>query len=324
MNRAATYSLRAAKDFYGISHKIATRHKVIEQPFDYIEQEASDLIKQKVSDDKPCMICRFGKVELNALVRYINISRASNFPCEKSVSYILGNAGAFWWSDGIKRTMQNNAGFFPITEPSLEAFGRRMTEDIKDIDILGFSLDQETEILEQLKNVSVIRLKDLDPYRHHHPWSEALENKIVLVVHPFSQSIQQQYEKRDLLFQDKRILPKFELKTLQSVQSICGNNAGFDSWFDALDWMCEKISSIEFDVAIIGAGAYGLPLASYVKNIGKKSIHIGGATQILFGIRGSRWDNKPFFRKLYNSHWTRPLPSEVPSKYKTIEGGAYW
>ena len=77
-------------------------------------------------------------------------------------------------------------------------------------------------------------------------------------------------------------------------------------------------------MAIIGAGAYGLPLAAHVKRLGKKAVHLGGATQILFGIRGKRWDEMPFFQKLYNEHWVRPLPSEVPKDYQRVEGGCYW
>jgi hypothetical protein len=38
-------------------------------------------------------------------------------------------------------------------------------------------------------------------------------------------------------------------------------------------------------------------------------VHLGGATQRLFGIRGKRWDERPFFQNLYNEHWTRPLAS---------------
>ena len=45
---------------------------------------------------------------------------------------------------------------------------------------------------------------------------------------------------------------------------------------------------IEFDVAIIGCGAYGLPLAVEAKRMGKQAIHMGGATQVLFGIKVNR------------------------------------
>ena len=109
---------------------------------------------------------------------------------------------------------------------------------------------------------------------------------------------------------------------------------GFETWFDALDWMCARVREIDFDVALIGAGAYGLPLAAYVKGLGKKAVHLGGPTQLMFGIRGKRWDQWPQFQKLYNEHWTRPLAEETPGAIRMFDGApseaegqptrAYW
>jgi len=81
---------------------------------------------------------------------------------------------------------------------------------------------------------------------------------------------------------------------------------------------------IDFDVALIGAGSYSIPLASFVKGIGKKAIHLGGETQILFGIKGGRWDVREAERSFYNEHWVRPLSSEVPQNYQNVENGCYW
>jgi hypothetical protein len=46
-----------------------------------------------------------------------------------------------------------------------------------------------------------------------------------------------------------------------------------------LPWHAKDIDCLEFDVALIGAGAYGLPLAACVKRLGKKAIHMGGVTK---------------------------------------------
>jgi len=58
--------------------------------------------------------------------------------------------------------------------------------------------------------------------------------------------------------------------------------------------------------------------------MGKQAIHLGGATQILFGIRGARWDEMETYRKLYNKHWIRPNEMEVPKDANRIEDGCYW
>ncbi|WP_190400324.1 hypothetical protein [Pseudanabaena sp. FACHB-1998] len=270
------------------------------------------------------MICRFGSNELDTTIRHLNILRKSKFPLEKSINYVLDKSGAFWWDDSIKTRMRNVAGFFPVTETSLESFAKRTIEDIGNIDVLGSWVKMESEVSYLFKDIVIVRLEDLEPYYHQDPWTVALEDKVVLVIHPFAESIRQQYQKRSLLFKDERILPKFDLKTFPSIQTSGGNNEGFTTWFEALDWMSEKITEIEFDIAIIGAGAYGFSLASHIKNLGKKSIHLGGATQILFGIKGKRWDDRPFFQGLYNQHWSRPLSSEIPNNHQTVEGGCYW
>ena len=40
--------------------------------------------------------------------------------------------------------------------------------------------------------------------------------------------------------------------------------------------MSEEIAKIDFDIALIACGAYGFPLASRIKNMGKIAIHCGG------------------------------------------------
>ena len=127
-----------------------------------------------------------------------------------------------------------------------------------------------------------------------------------------------------LLFANKNVLPEFNLVTIKAVQSIAGNECGYKTWFDALDHMKNKISEKEFDIAIIGCGAYGFPLASFIKDQGKKAVHIGGATQILFGIKGARWDEREFFQKMYNEYWVRPSEEETPNNNDLVEGGCYW
>ena len=54
-----------------------------------------------------------------------------------------------------------------------------------------------------------------------------------------------------------------------------------------------RIKDVDFDIALIGAGAYGLPLTLYCKSLGKMALQTGGATQTLFGIMGKRWENRP-------------------------------
>ena len=72
----------------------------------------------------------------------------------------------------------------------------------------------------------------------------------------------------------------------------------------------------------IETGAYGMFLGDYCKSLGKKAVHVGGALQLYFGIKGKRWDEDGF----YNEHWIRPQKSDMPEGAELFECGtfAYW
>ena len=229
---------------------------------DYTEAAANDLIRMRLENGSPLMITRLGVIEMETVIRYLNIQAKGSFG-SKTVRYFVQNTGPFWWDDGIRYTMRNNAGYFPLDDQNLSNFAKRFLNDLPMIDILGCSLPGiEVRMQSYFPKAVCIHLRDIEPYYHEDPWSQVLEGKRVLIIHPFETSIQNQYKKRHLLFKDPKTLPIFELLTIKAVQSIAGNPVNFDTWFDALDWMGDQIQKTDFDIAIIGAGAYGLPLAA--------------------------------------------------------------
>ena len=285
-------------------------------------QVASDVIRGELLADKPCMIARFGNTELRTVLRRWN--RTRNNLVVNAYRYSMGKQGPFWWDKEIKKAMGNGAGFFPCTNETLDKFGDFFLHDLDQIDVLGTWVPGETAVASCFPHAQLVPLVDLEPFYHRDPWTSALEGRTVLVVHPFENSIRSQYAKRKDLFSNPQMLPDFNLKTLKAVQSIGGKSPGFATWFDALDSMCAQIQETEFDIALIGAGAYGMPLAAFVKRLGRKAVHLGGASQLCFGIKGKRWDDRPFYQKLYNPHWTRPLREETPANHQTVEDGCYW
>lgn len=272
-------------------------------------EACSTLIRAELQGDKPSMIARFGSVEIKGVL----------YPRMPAPVRLLVR-------DKVFSSMRNNAGFFSITDEAIEKFSNLMIEDMKLLDILGSWRIEEVLLQKYFQNATRIELSALEPYLSKNPWSEVLEGLKVLVVHPFSATIERQYhEKREFLFADKRVLPKFKaLETIKAVQTVAGNKGGFNDWFEALESMKSAIDVKDYDVAILGCGAYGFPLAAHVKRRGKKAVHLGGATQILFGIKGHRWDNHPLISSLYNEHWVRPAPEDVPIGASMVEKGCYW
>jgi len=275
-------------------------------------QDGHDQVVKLISRNEPLLIARLGSVELSSLRFYLEKRN--------------GNRG---YTRKIKTTMSNPAGFFPVEDASLDAFAQLYLEHLPQVDLMGVWFNQYEDVIcnTYCPNAELVDLDCLEPFRFSNPWSSRLAGRKVLVVHPFVESIRKQYaEKRKLLFPVPDVLPDFELKTFKTVQSIAGTKVKFATWFDAYRHMCDEIAKSDFDICIIGAGAYGLPLASFAKQLGKQAIHLGGVTQILFGIIGRRWerDYADSTAKLFNEHWVRPLPSETPSNKSKIEKGCYW
>ena len=132
------------------------------------------------------------------------------------------------------------------------------------------------------------------------------------------------YKRREKLFEDVRILPEFKLRTYQAIQSQ-GGTSKYASWVDAFEKMKEDIAKIDFDISLIGCGAYGMPLGAFIKEVLKKqAIHVGGQLQLLFGIKGKRWDMRKDTSVLYNQYWIRPTEELRPKNYMDIENGCYW
>ena len=283
-------------------------------------QMASDLIKKKLNSSSPCMIGRFGSVELKIVDEYCN----SKLGIKKYFKFISGDIDSYKISSTSLLHATNNAGIFPSNIDLLSKFSDLMLEDMKELDILGSWLNMEKNFKEQLSDASKVRLPDLEPYYHNNPWSSCLKGKDVLVIHPFAQTIKKQYKKRERIFENPLILPDFNLKTIQSIQSNANEKVNFTDWFEALNYMKGLIDQTTFDIAIIGCGAYGFPLAAHVKRMGKKSIHLGGATQILFGIKGSRWSNHDIISRFFNDDWVFPSKEETPKGYANVEKGCYW
>ena len=50
--------------------------------------------------------------------------------------------------------------------------------------------------------------------------------------------------------------------------------------------MCEDIKQIGFDIAMIGAGAYGLPLGSYIKKLRRKLYTLEVLPKFILGLKG--------------------------------------
>lgn len=280
--------------------------------------EASHAIEEKLLSGKPFMAGRMGFFE-QAVLRMYEFGKKDKY-------------------ETVMNNIYNCAGFFP-NDTNL---GYRFTEVMKDAYSVCDILACNYELLENYfinfcmpKDAKVVESFDInDVCRDETNWSKALKGKKVLVVTPFTDSVKQQYEKRDKLFlSNPDILPEFELITYKSLMTVGDlKDDRFSNWFEALKFMENEILSMDFDVALLGCGAYGFPLAAAIKMAGRQAIHLGGTLQLLFGIMGRRWDGSRFggiehmpeyISRYYNENWTYPIEGK-PQEASKVEYGPYW
>jgi hypothetical protein len=291
----------------------------------------STKIHQVLMSDKCAMIARFGSTELTCMYNYLGVLNKNN----NYLKFIQGKTPPLWWEPAILKQMQVYSGFFPPTRDKIEQFCELMLQEMPQVDILGSWLALEHQF-ESYLSASKVHLRLLEPFWSKTPWTKALEGKKILVVHPFADTIASQYTHRKLLFKNQDVLPKFQsLQVIQAVQSLGEGDIRFKDWFEALNFMKNKIDACDYDVCLVGAGAYGFPLAAHVKRSGKKAVHLGGALQLLFGIKGRRWEDPNYgvkewgipygsYTNLINEYWVRPSDQLKPKNADQVEGACYW
>lgn len=219
------------------------------------------------------------------------------------------------------------AGLFLRDQETMHWFGRLYADVSRDVDLLGIWFqDGEIDLIRDTNLEATCMFCGfigLEPYYFDEPWSQALKERKVLVISPFAASIMKQYQRRDKIWPNG-LLPEMELSCLTFPHSKALADNNYSSWRDIYESFCNQMKAMDFDVALVGAGAASLPLAVYAKRLGRQGIGLGGSLQLMFGITGRRWETHPFFVRLANEYWVRPSGNEVPRKRMLVENGAYW
>ena len=234
-----------------------------------------------------------------------------------------------------------NAGMFPPTQETALKMADELLKSLLFFTITSpwWSIPQSIELYNTLsRSANFVTLQALECFLSpdpNHWWTAAIpSNTKVLIISPFSSSIERQIPNLDKIWAARPGLwnPTIQFKTIKfplsyGTQSQEIQKEMTDRWSDSLGllaWVKEQMDSIDYDIVMIGAGIYSLPLMAFAKQRGKKAIHLGGSTQLFFGIRGGRWDTMAEFQPLFNEHWIRPALDERPVNYASVEKGCYW
>ena len=265
----------------------------------------------------PAFIGRVGATEQAVLRRWWLLRSAS-----------VGNRPS--WIDRIgygpvlRYDIESQSGVFPTSGGDLYRFGDTYVAALKDLDVLGVWGNRgEQRVISTAHDLNaLVPLTSLAPLEQDDSWTRVLEGRHVLVVHPFTDSISRQLSRLEDVWPDRRV-PLADYELLQAPQTL-GGVGQWPSWSAALDECSTQVIESGAEIALIGAGAYGLPLAHAAYKSGKRTVLVGGALQLFFGISGTRWDSMSAIQTLYNDAWIRPAESERPPGASKLERGAYW
>lgn len=150
-----------------------------------------------------------------------------------------------------------------------------------------------------------------------------MSNKKILIINNLSSLMKKQYDSGNV----KKICPDFpdniiDIKSFEIGYTFL-NSGPHKNILQSYRKICHKIKEIDFDGAIISAGAYSSLLAYHISTKLKKEVYIcGGDLPNYFGIKTNH--AIMYSKDLINEYWI-PVPEHMkPANYKKIEDGIYW
>lgn len=278
----------------------------------------------------PFFIGRNGTIETEALYFYMTMR--------------VGSGHQKPYPARILEQMQRNAGIFPGTDEALDAWAQEYLGHLGSLTGLAAGWYQplahiEAAILNRYAPTAFrTPLRSLEPY-YSEPslqWPRLLAGKRVAVVSSFTESIKRQLASPEAAHiwkgEQAGLLPiantdwSFVRTGYAPITALghAGWPKGINSWEAAADYVVGAILANGAEVALIGCGGLGMIVAGRLKAAGVSAFVLGGAIQVLFGIKGMRWERHDVISKFWNSAWIWPTEEEMPGGASLIEGGCYW
>lgn len=257
-------------------------------------------------------VSRFGNVEFS-FFSYCHLKYKSRF---KFIFKLFPN----YYPLGAFNRLRLNAGVCGLNVHNIKSFYDIYSSSICNIDYFFRWFSGDNLLCEYGFNGSVGHLDDLNIMEPGNIIKGLFQNSSVLVISSFSSSFYYQVQNNY-----KCVTRNMGISnaTFHFITSPFDTNEDGD-WFNNLDNIKIQIDELllvhSVDYVVLGCGAYGLPLGSYCKSKGVSALHLGGVTQLLFCVKGKRWNDCGY----YTSSWIEPLLEDVPIFSKDVEGGCYW
>lgn len=284
----------------------------------------AEQIIRTMKSGKPFFIGRNGSTELESLYHYAQ------------------RKGLFIYLDlGIIRRLERVSGIWPATHEAFREWAEDYTSSLSLMQGLSTGwyipmVEFEKTLLNKVcPEAFQMPLRSLEPY-YVEPelrWTKHLSGARVAVVSSFAETIQKQLGKgmkaiwpSDSMFsEDVEWIP---IRTYFPPEISGGDETAWPAhiggWKEAVDYVVEEVVKSGATMALIGCGALAVSIGARLYKRGISAILMGGAIQVLFGIKGTRWATHSVISTFWNDEWVYPDVSETPSGAHKIERGCYW
>jgi hypothetical protein len=278
-------------------------------------------IASLLADKQPHFIGRIAGVELK--VAYAVLERSSLL------------------TDRDLLELENNAGIHTTSQESLKEYATRLVHAYEGCSMIA-EWPQEGEVFlvtgegqrfiaRRTPSIPKCSALSLEPYYlppGEFSWMSALKGKRVLVLHPFVHTFQRQIQHLLALYPNRSWFEGCMFHFLRPPVTLAGNHGHLD-WKEHEEKCFQQIREHQqdhpFDVALVGAGGYGMLLSHRIhQEFQTHVVYIGGALQLFFGVIGKRWFSNKEVMTLMNDQWVRPVKEDQPTDFKRVEKGCYW
>jgi hypothetical protein len=275
-------------------------------------------LKSALELKQPFLVGRFGTIEFE-IIYYIE-NMVDNIPLDRRI------------------VLERNAGVFPNSMYSVRCWALSAKNAMCSADVLAVgwfsNAKEEREILDAWNwNKIKIPLRSLEPYYVDEEirYTQLFKGRRVCVVTSFTESAKSQ-----VLKGDSKLWPSIgsmwdgvDLCWVQTgyAPSLALGRAGWEdcaSWEEAVDKVVAEVLETKAEVVLIGCGGLGMIIGSHLKSAGLICIVMGGAIQVMFGIKGGRWERHPVISTFWNSSWVWPSVEETPMGAGNVEQACYW
>ena len=150
------------------------------------------------------------------------------------------------------------------------------------------------------------------------------EGKKVLIISPFSKTIENQFQYKNVLINNYEY-PEFTLLTYNTPVTYNNKDDNLDfiktnNWLEQAELMANEIKDIDFDIALLSCASYAVYLGNFIsKKMNKKAIYIGGPLNVFFCIYGERYMNSQFYLDIMNNKYI--IEAVEKEHYRNISGG---